>query len=126
MKRREVLKLGGMAVIAGAPFAALEKTSAQQAVTEGHTPVLHIYSDAQGNSHLEEVMVVTTPSGRSREARPLSVIEVNVKEYGPSDVDDWHTTPFRQFGITIVGELEVEVSGGVRRRVGHRRARLPR
>ena len=118
MKRREVLKLGGIAVIAGAPFAALGKTSAQQAVAKGHTPVLHIYSDAQGNSHLEELMVVTTPSGRSREAKPLPVVGVNVKEYGPTDIDDWHTTPSRQFGITIIGELEVEVSGGVRRRVG--------
>ena len=40
MKRRDVLQLGGMAVIAGAfaPFAALEETWAQQAVAGGHTP----------------------------------------------------------------------------------------
>jgi quercetin dioxygenase-like cupin family protein len=120
MKRRDVLKLGGMAVIAGAfaPFAAGGKTWAQQAVAGGHTPVLHIYADAQGNSHLEELMVVTAPSGQSRwAAKPLPVTGVEVREYSPRDVVDWHTAPARQFAITIVGELEVEVSGGVRRRV---------
>jgi quercetin dioxygenase-like cupin family protein len=120
MKRREVLKIGGMAAIAGvfARFAAAEKTWAQPALVKGHTPVLRIYADAQGNSHLEELLVVTAPSGRGRrEAKPLPVTGVLVREYAPRESVDWHTTPARQFAITVVGELEVEVSGGVKRRV---------
>lgn len=119
MERREVLKLGGIAVIVGAfaPFAVVEKAWTQQAVVEDRTPVLHIYADAQGDSHLEELLVVTAPSGSVRAAKPLPVTGVEIREYTPRYVNDWHTAPGRQFAITIVGELEVEVSGGVRRRV---------
>ena len=119
MERREMLKLGGLAVVVGAlaPFALVEKTWTQEAPADGHTPVLHIYADAQGDSHLEELMVATAPSGRVRTAKPLPVTGVEIREYAPRYVNDWHLAPARQFAITIVGELEVEVSGGVRRRV---------
>jgi quercetin dioxygenase-like cupin family protein len=119
MKRREMLKLGGMAAVVGAlaPFALVEKTWTQEAPANGHTAVLRIYADAEGNSHLEELMVATTPSGRVRTAKPLPVTGVEIREYAPRYVNDWHTAPARQFAITIVGELEVEVSGGIRRRV---------
>jgi hypothetical protein len=119
MDRREVLKLGGIAMIAGAfaPFAVAEKTWAQQLVVKDHTPVLHIYADAQGNSHMEELMVVTEPRGSVRTAKPIPVTGVQIDEYAPRYFNDWHTSPGRVFAITIVGELEVEVSGGVRRRV---------
>ena len=119
MERREMLKLGGMAVVVGAfaPFAVVEKAWTQPAVVGDHTPVLHIYADAEGNSHLEELMVVTEPSGSVRTAKPLPVTGVMIREYAPRYINDWHRAPARQFAITIVGELEVEVSGGVRRRV---------
>ena len=119
MERREMLKLGGLAVVVGAlaPFALVEKTWTQEAPADGHTPVLHIYADAQGDSHLEELMVETAPSGRVRTAKSLPVTGIEIREYAPRYVNDWHRAPARQFAITIVGELEVEVSGGVRRRV---------
>jgi quercetin dioxygenase-like cupin family protein len=119
MDRREVLKLGGMAMIAGAfaPLAAAEKTWSQQLVVKDHTPVLHIYADAQGNSHMEELLVVTEPRGAVRTAKPIPVTGVQIDEYAPRFFNDWHTPPGRVFAITIVGELEVEVSGGVKRRV---------
>ena len=84
---------------------------------EEQTRVLRIYSDAEGNSHMEELIVATASSGHGREAQAVSVTEALVKEYRSQTVSDWQTAPARQFAITIVGELEVEVSGGLRRRV---------
>ena len=84
---------------------------------EGHTRVLRIYSDAEGNSHMEELTVATAPAAHARQTQAIPVTEVLMREYKPQTVSDWHTAPARQFAITIVGELEVEVSGGVRRRI---------
>jgi quercetin dioxygenase-like cupin family protein len=79
--------------------------------------VLRIYADVEGNSHLEELPIATTVSGAVREAGKMPVTGISIREYQPRYVNDWHTAPTRQFAITIVGELEVEVSGGVKRRV---------
>jgi hypothetical protein len=100
-------------------FAQVGTTRAQQTgPAGGHTRVLRIYADAEGNSHMEELAVATAPAGQAREAKPVPVTGVLVREYQPRYVNDWHTAPARQFAITIVGDLEVEVSGGIRRRVG--------
>ncbi len=120
MKRREALTLGGMAALAGACFpgmvAGASKGQRAPAAT-GRTSLLRIYADAQGNSHLEEMTVTVRPTGRRRDSLVVPVIDMLVGEYTPNDVMDWHNSAARQFGITIVGELEVEVSGGIRRRV---------
>jgi hypothetical protein len=83
----------------------------------GQTYVLRIYEDAQGNSHMEEIAIATKVSGNAREGGIAAATGISIREYQPRYLNDWHTTPMRKFGITIVGELEVEVSGGVKRRV---------
>lgn len=83
---------------------------------EGHTKVLRIYADAEGASHMEELAVATTGGKRTRSALDVPVTGMMLREYTPSVVD-WHTAPVRQFAITALGELEVEVSDGTRRRV---------
>jgi hypothetical protein len=84
--------------------------------TEGQTRVLRIFADDKGDSHMEELTVTTTKGQRGRSARDIPVTGMLLREYLPSVVD-WHTAPARQFAITIVGELEVEVSDGARRQV---------
>jgi len=120
MERREALTLGGMAALAGAlgSGALTGDSQAQSASTpKGQTSVLRIYEDAQGNSHLQELTVTVRPTGRRHDSLAVPALDMFVGEYTPNDVMDWHTSAARQFGITIVGELEVEVSGGVRRRI---------
>jgi hypothetical protein len=98
-------------------FGMVGMTSGQnKAPEEGHTKVLRIYADAQGASHLEELAVATMGGKRTRRSLDVPVTGMMIREYTPSVVD-WHTVPVRQFAITAVGELEVEVSDGMRRRV---------
>jgi hypothetical protein len=79
--------------------------------------VLRVYEDGRGDSHLEELIVATIPDGRFRVAKDLPSVGVAVKEYPADGFIDWHRAPARQFAITVVGELEVEVCGGMRRTV---------
>jgi quercetin dioxygenase-like cupin family protein len=120
LRRRKVSKRGNVSTIMDtlASFAQVLTGPAQQAsAAEGHTHVLRIYSDEEGNSHLEKLAIATVPVGHAREAQAVPVTGALVREYKPCFVSDWHTAPGRQFAITIVGELEVEVSGGVQRRI---------
>ncbi len=121
MKTRKVLKLGGFVVLVGlvifGGLLADIRSARGQQMEEAQTHVLRIYADTEGNSHLEELPIATMPSGQRREALGVSATGMTISEYKPRYVNDWHTAPTRQFAITIVGELEVEVSGGVKRRV---------
>ena len=96
----------------------MSKTPEQIAVpAEGQTHVVRIYADENGDSHLEEIVISTRPGKRTRSAQAVPVEMMFIREYVPNAFVDWHRVPARQFAITIMGELEVEVSGGVRRRV---------
>jgi quercetin dioxygenase-like cupin family protein len=108
MERRDLLSLGGIAVIAGA-FAAV--TEAQEGKAEGGKKVLRIYADAEGNSHLQELPIATKP-GRTRRTESAPVTGLTYADYTASSVEDWHRTPGRQFSISMSGEIEVEVSDG--------------
>jgi len=107
MERRELLSLGGIAAIAGA-FAATEAGAQEPSAGKR---VLRIYADADGNSHIQELPIVTKPGG-TRRTGPAHVTELSYSEYTSSSVEDWHRAPGRQFSISMSGEIEVEVSGG--------------
>jgi quercetin dioxygenase-like cupin family protein len=104
MERRELLSLGGIAAIAGAVGSAAADTSAGKRV-------IHIYADADGNSHIQELPIATNP-GKTRRAENAPVTGMSYAEYTSSSVEDWHRAPGRQFSISLSGEIEVEVSGG--------------
>ena len=96
----------------------MSNTSDQFVVpTEGQTHVVRIYADEMGNSHLEELVISTRPGKETRSAQAVPVEMMFIREYVPNAFVDWHRAPARQFAITILGELVVEVSGSVRRRV---------
>lgn len=84
---------------------------------EGQTHVVRIYADEKGDSHVEELTLSTQAGQGIRTAREVPLKGMYIREYMPNAFVDWHTAPRRQFAITILGELEVEVSGGVRRRI---------
>jgi hypothetical protein len=113
MERRELLSLGGIAAIAGA-FAATEATAQGVppiAVVSGKR-VLRIYTDSDGNTQIQELLISTKPGGRTRRTGPAHVTELSYADYTSSSVEDWHRTPARQFSVSMSGEIEVEVSGG--------------
>ncbi|HTC90712.1 MAG TPA: hypothetical protein VK686_20555 [Bryobacteraceae bacterium] len=108
MERRELLSLGGIAAIAGAFGAA---ATAQEGSPAAAKRVLRIYTDADGNTQIQELPIATKP-GRTRRTDSAAVTGLTYADYTSSSVEDWHRTPGRQFSISLSGEIEVEVSGG--------------
>jgi hypothetical protein len=108
MERRELLSLGGIAAIAGAFGAA---ATAQDGLPVAGKRVLRIYTDADGNTQIQELPIATKP-GRTRRTDSAAVTGLTYAEYTSSSVEDWHRTPGRQFSISLSGEIEVEVSCG--------------
>lgn len=105
MERRELLSLGGIAAIAGALGAAGAEEPASG------KRILRIYSDADGNSHIQELPIATKP-GKTRRTELAAATGLLYADYTASSVEDWHRTPARQFSISMSGEIEVEVSDG--------------
>ena len=83
----------------------------------GQTQVIRIYADEKGDAHLDELKLSTKAGKGIRTAQGVPIKGMYIREYMPNAFVDWHTVPVRQFAITILGDLEVEVSGGVRRRI---------
>jgi len=108
MERRELLSLGGIAAIAGV-FGTM--ATAQEGSPAGGKRVLRIYTDADGNTQIQELPIATKP-GRTRRTDSAAVTGLTYADYTSSSVEDWHRTPGRQFSISLSGEIEVEVSGG--------------
>ena len=71
-------------------------------------PVTRMYSDAQGETHIETVMMVV---GRSN---GFSGTDTTYFSRFATDMDiDWHPAPRRQFIITLSGPgYEIETSDG--------------
>ena len=81
-----------------------------------------IYSDADGESHFEDVSVDVSPVEFAPPAAPLNMAaplqaERTILCAIPAQwVGDWHPTPRRQFYIQLSGALEIAVSDGEKRR----------
>jgi quercetin dioxygenase-like cupin family protein len=116
MNRRDLISLTGLTALAAA-FGAGDAQA--QTAAGGRTRVIRLYADADGNAHVEELTVATTANGQPRQIPNIPVTAMSMRAYpGASQNANWHTAPARQFAIAIDGELEVEVSGGVRHKVG--------
>ena len=83
-----------------------------------------VYSDSEGNSHYADEEVTFELLDYAPPAPPISVSEA-IKADKVSFISspsgwfgDWHPAPRRQFVIILVGEVEVEVSDGEKRRFG--------
>jgi hypothetical protein len=76
------------------------------------------YSDASGESHLDEVRVKQTLAQAAPPAPPLLVSAFSpASEWGffSAPVEwfgDWHPVPARQFMILLLGELDAMTSDG--------------
>ena len=78
----------------------------------------HFYSDAQGESHLDEVEVKQTLSQAAPPAPPILVSAFNpASQWGFFSAPvgwfgDWHPAPARQFMILLSGAVDVMASDG--------------
>lgn len=79
--------------------------------------VTRIYSDANGESHFEDLDIPLKDAGSiGRLSEPRAVTSVVFRENDPGYDYDWHTAPCRQYIVLLDGEIEIEVSTGAKRR----------
>ena len=79
--------------------------------------VTRVYATPDGESHFEEVEI------RLRDAGEIGMLSEGIparhvifRENAPSYDYDWHHAPQRQYIALLDGEIEIEVSGGEKRR----------
>ena len=78
-----------------------------------------LYTDAQGESHFEDVdieFVETSPSGRLSKRLPVSGIIF--REVPPTYDLDWHPAPRRQYIINLDNGVQITASDGEERIIG--------
>jgi hypothetical protein len=108
MDRRDVLSLGGAALLLGGA-----RAFAQSGAAVNEAKVVRVYATPDGGSRVEELTI-------SPEAKPIDITRMTAGAYRGSGAraPDWHTAPRKQFAINMTGELEVELTDGTRRKIG--------
>jgi quercetin dioxygenase-like cupin family protein len=78
--------------------------------------VTRIYSDAQGESHFENISMPLNEAGSvGRLSDLLPATGVVFRDVSPGYDWDFHTAPQKQYIILLDGEIEIETSLGERR-----------
>lgn len=81
--------------------------------------MLRIYSDADGETHLEDVEVPMEDRGETGLSSQEWTVEcVTFREIPPGASSEFHVAPRRQLAINLSGETELQVSDGTVRRIG--------
>ena len=79
----------------------------------------HLYSDASGESHFEDVEVEWVEETRgSKLSRRFPATGIIFRQVPPAYDLDWHPAPRRQFLVTLSGECAITVTDGECRRFG--------
>ncbi len=79
--------------------------------------LVHLYADAEGESHFGTVEIDLRAVDFAPPAPPLEVSEIRDARHGilsapPGWFGDWHPAPARQFMCLVSGTLAVSVSDG--------------
>jgi hypothetical protein len=107
MQRRELLTIAALGVALGAGNAV-----AQTGQAPARARLVRIYSKPNGDSGVEELEIAPN-------AGPIPVTQMTAGVYGgAARPPAWHLAPRKQFAINMTGDLEVEVTGGARRKIG--------
>ena len=79
-----------------------------------------IYSSPDGESHLQDVSVEMKESAYASMMSDMMAAKGIIFRSSDSGeyLIDWHNAPRRQFVVNLVGEVEIEVSDGEKRRFG--------
>jgi len=102
-----VLLAAGAAVAQPAPGSTV---SAPVSNASNPPKLLHVFTDAKGETHLETIEV-------SAKAGVLPLTGLQAITYQPNKVN-WHNAPSAQFAINLTGYLEVELSDGTKHKIG--------
>ena len=79
----------------------------------------HLYSDAAGDSKVEEIDYAMTPTANGATAEHIAVTGLTFRLWdGAPPVHDLHTTSKPQLVIHLVGSVEVECTDGAKRVLG--------
>src|SRR3954466_3555945 len=107
-QKNSFLALGSLLLLASGVVMSQQK----QAAADG--PRLYrVWSDAKGDTHLEEINIAT----KGRETIPGIVMNFPGAVTGPGGPrggEQLHNTSVRQFAITVFGQIDVETSDGTR------------
>ena len=82
-----------------------------QVPTKGVTGT-RLFSGPDGQTHAEPINLsqVTGKDGAQQDL--LKAANVRFATRGPATSDDWHTTPGRQYLVTLQGTVEIEIGDG--------------
>ena len=100
-------------IIFGLLIAASLLMSQQKRPAPDGPRLYRVWSDAQGETHLEEINIAT----KGRSTIPGIVMNfsgVVTAPGGPRGGEQLHNTRVRQFAVTVYGEIDVEASDGTR------------
>ena len=79
----------------------------------------HIYTDAQGESHFEDIDVEYVETiGGGRLSKRFPVTSLMFRETPPAHYLDWHPAPWRQYIINLDNGVQITVSDGETRVIG--------
>jgi len=106
--RREAFVIGATALLASG--AATAQTPGPHPGPAGAMRIFRVYATADGESHLEQIHVVST-------RKPLPVKEVLATSLA-AGVEDWHHAPFKTFTINTAGRIKAELSDGTSQLIG--------
>jgi len=102
----------------------LKPVSYAARATDDRVTYLHIYADADGESHMEELDIALMPRTFFKGLPPLRLTETlpatgcNIcRVPAGMGVVDWHNPPHRELVIWLTGEVEFETSDGDIRRL---------
>ncbi len=86
--------------------------------------IQRVYSDSDGDSHVEEIDIEMTAVDFAPPAPPIDLSEfvaatrVAIMRAAPGWEGDWHPAPCRQLMFYLAGQVEAETSDGERRTMG--------
>ena len=86
--------------------------------------IQRVYSDSDGESHVEEIDVEMTavdfapPAPQVDLSEFLAATRVAIMRAAPGWEGDWHTAPCRQLMFYLAGQVAAETSDGEQRTMG--------
>lgn len=85
-------------------------------MSDNQFAVTRIYSDANGESHFEELHIELHDSGKiGRMSEMIAANGIIFRDVEPTYDWDFHNTPRKQYLLLLDGEIEIETSDGDKR-----------
>ena len=110
MNRRDMMALTGAAALAAAASNGGAPQAAETATIGAR--LLRLYSDAEGQSHMEEIVM----AGASK---PIPATEIRLATAAAGESSgEFHNSLFRRFVRNLSGEMEITTSDGKTHRTG--------